>query len=98
ARRRRRLRADRTRPQRQRVRRALPRLVRTASERDRARRGGRRLREPAAARARVMELTVSAPASSANLGAGFDAVALALELRMTARVRELPPGTSSEWT
>jgi homoserine kinase len=31
---------------------------------------------------------VSAPASSANLGAGFDAVALALELRMTARVGE----------
>ena len=41
--------------------------------------------------------TVSAPASSANLGAGFDAVALALELRMTARVRVLEPGASSEW-
>lgn len=34
--------------------------------------------------------TVSAPASSANLGSGFDAVALAFELRMTARVREAP--------
>ncbi len=44
------------------------------------------------------ELVVSAPASSANLGAGFDAVALALELRMTARVRELPAGASSAWT
>ncbi|HTD36474.1 MAG TPA: homoserine kinase [Candidatus Limnocylindrales bacterium] len=42
--------------------------------------------------------TVSAPASSANLGAGFDAVALALELRMTARVSELSPGSSSQWT
>jgi homoserine kinase len=46
----------------------------------------------------VTEFTVSAPASSANLGAGFDAVALALELRMTARVRcgegAEPPG----WT
>jgi homoserine kinase len=45
----------------------------------------------------VIEFTVSAPASSANLGAGFDAVALALELRMTARVRERDPGASSEW-
>jgi homoserine kinase len=42
--------------------------------------------------------TVSAPASSANLGAGFDAVALALELRMTARVRVLEPGAESDWT
>jgi homoserine kinase len=42
--------------------------------------------------------TVSAPASSANLGAGFDAVALALELRMTARVRALAPGAAPEWT
>lgn len=40
---------------------------------------------------------VSAPASSANLGAGFDAVALALELRMRARVRVLAPGASSAW-
>jgi homoserine kinase len=42
--------------------------------------------------------TVSAPASSANLGAGFDAVALALELRMTAHVRECASGEPSEWT
>jgi homoserine kinase len=42
--------------------------------------------------------TVSAPASSANIGAGFDAVALALELRMTARVREPAPGESPAWT
>jgi homoserine kinase len=46
----------------------------------------------------MTEFTVSAPASSANLGAGFDAVALALELRMTARVRMLAAGTLSEWT
>jgi len=45
----------------------------------------------------LSEFIVSAPASSANLGAGFDAVALALELRMTARVRERAPGASSEW-
>jgi len=45
----------------------------------------------------VIEFTVSAPASSANLGAGFDAVALALELRMTARVRERAAGASSAW-
>ena len=46
----------------------------------------------------MIDFTVSAPASSANLGAGFDAVALAIELRMTARVRELAPGASSVWT
>jgi homoserine kinase len=46
----------------------------------------------------VIDFAVSAPASSANLGAGFDAVAIALELRMTARVRELAGGASSEWT
>lgn len=41
---------------------------------------------------------LSAPASSANLGAGFDAVAIALDLRMRARVRVLAPGMSSEWS
>ncbi len=46
----------------------------------------------------MSELSVSAPASSANLGAGFDAAALALELRMTARVRVLPRGASPSWT
>jgi len=46
----------------------------------------------------VKPFTVSAPASSANLGAGFDAVALALELRMTARVREPAAGTPAAWT
>jgi homoserine kinase len=46
----------------------------------------------------VTEFTVSAPASSANLGAGFDAVGLAFELRMTARVRTLAPGETSEWS
>lgn len=42
--------------------------------------------------------TVSAPASSANLGSGFDAVALALEVRMIATVEELPAGRTSAWT
>jgi homoserine kinase len=46
----------------------------------------------------MIGFTVSAPASSANLGAGFDAVALALELRMTARVRESAAGASAEWS
>ena len=46
----------------------------------------------------MIGFTVSAPASSANLGAGFDAVALALELRMTARVRELASGSAPVWT
>jgi len=46
----------------------------------------------------VTAFTVSAPASTANPGAGFDAVPLALELRMTARVRVLEPGASSKWS
>jgi homoserine kinase len=46
----------------------------------------------------VIAFTVSAPASSANLGAGFDAVALALELRMTATVRGLAHGDAAAWT
>ncbi len=41
---------------------------------------------------------MSAPASSANLGAGFDAVGLALELRMTAHVRRFATGAASEWS
>ncbi len=43
------------------------------------------------------DFTVSAPASSANLGAGFDAVALALEIRMSARVRVLAEGGAAAW-
>jgi homoserine kinase len=50
------------------------------------------------AAASTTAFTVSAPASSANLGAGFDAVALAIEIRMSAQVRELPRGTASAWT
>lgn len=46
----------------------------------------------------MIDFEVSAPASSANLGAGFDAVALALDLRLSARVRELGGGASSEWS
>jgi homoserine kinase len=45
----------------------------------------------------VTEFTVSAPASSANLGAGFDAVALALELRMSAHVR-VAPHENAPWS
>ncbi|HEY4440810.1 MAG TPA: homoserine kinase [Candidatus Elarobacter sp.] len=45
-----------------------------------------------------MTFTVSAPASSANLGAGFDAVAIAIELRMTARIRVLDDGQTSAWS
>src|SRR6202163_68921 len=56
-----------------------------------------RTRESATGAA-MTEFTVSAPASSANLGAGFDAVALALELRMTAHVRDRAPGASPAWT
>ena len=43
------------------------------------------------------ELVISAPASSANLGAGFDAVGIGIEIRMEARVRVLPAGAASEW-
>ncbi|HEX3549352.1 MAG TPA: homoserine kinase [Candidatus Elarobacter sp.] len=46
----------------------------------------------------MSEFTVSAPASSANLGAGFDAVALALEMRMSARVAVLRAGETATWT
>ena len=46
----------------------------------------------------MIDFRVSAPASSANLGAGFDAVAIALEIRMSARVRERTPGAASAWT
>lgn len=41
---------------------------------------------------------VSVPASSANLGSGFDAVAVAFELRMSARVRVLDRGATSRWS
>ncbi|HZX68203.1 MAG TPA: homoserine kinase [Candidatus Elarobacter sp.] len=46
----------------------------------------------------MIAFSVSAPASSANLGAGFDAVALALELRMTARVHGLAHDGVPVWT
>ena len=46
----------------------------------------------------MTELVVSAPASSANLGAGFDAVGLGIEIRMTARVRALPRGAAAQWS
>ncbi len=41
---------------------------------------------------------LSVPASSANLGPGFDAVGLALELRISAQVRTLPAGDTPRWT
>jgi homoserine kinase len=40
----------------------------------------------------------SVPASSANLGPGFDSIGLALELRITARVTVLPDGATPRWT
>ena len=40
---------------------------------------------------------VTAPASSANLGAGFDSVGIGIEIRMTARVRVLDSGAAAEW-
>jgi homoserine kinase len=49
-------------------------------------------------RGAMKTFTVSAPASSANVGSGFDAVALALDLRMTARVREPAPDAPAAWT
>ncbi len=42
--------------------------------------------------------TFSVPASSANLGPGFDSVGLALELRISATVGVLPPGATPRWT
>lgn len=42
--------------------------------------------------------TFSVPASSANLGPGFDAVGLALELRIHATVGVLPAGATPRWT
>lgn len=44
------------------------------------------------------DFVVTAPASSANLGSGFDSVGIAVEIRMTARVRVLAPGATSVWT
>lgn len=49
----------------------------------------------------TLEVTVEAPASSANLGPGFDSLGLALELRLRVRMRlrALPPqaGEGSGW-
>ncbi len=41
---------------------------------------------------------LSVPASSANLGPGFDSVGLALELRISARVTVLSGGETPRWT
>jgi len=43
----------------------------------------------------MSEFVVTAPASSANLGAGFDSVGIGIEIRMTARVRVLERGAAS---
>lgn len=40
----------------------------------------------------------SVPASSANLGPGFDSIGLALELRITAEVEILAPGETPRWS
>jgi homoserine kinase len=44
------------------------------------------------------EFSVSVPASSANLGPGFDSIGLALELRIRARVRVLATGATPSWS
>jgi homoserine kinase len=44
------------------------------------------------------DFVVTAPASSANLGSGFDSVGIGIDIRMTARVRVLEPGATSVWS
>jgi homoserine kinase len=46
----------------------------------------------------VKRFAVSVPATSANLGPGFDAIGLALDLRMRADVTVLAPGATPSWT
>lgn len=43
-------------------------------------------------------MRASVPASSANLGPGFDSIGLALELRIRAEVRVLDAGATPRWT
>ncbi len=43
-------------------------------------------------------MRASVPASSANLGPGFDSIGLALELRLSAEVRVLGAGATPRWT
>jgi homoserine kinase len=45
----------------------------------------------------VTRFAVSVPATSANLGPGFDAIGLALDLRMRAEVEVLPAGSAARW-
>ncbi len=45
----------------------------------------------------MTEFVVTAPASSANLGAGFDSVGIGIEIRMTARVRVVERGALPAW-
>jgi len=45
-----------------------------------------------------MRFAVSVPATSANLGPGFDAIGLALGLRMRADVEVLAPGSAPKWS
>jgi homoserine kinase len=46
----------------------------------------------------VRQFAVSVPATSANLGPGFDSVGIALDLRIRADVTVLPAGETSRWT
>jgi homoserine kinase len=46
----------------------------------------------------VNAFVVSAPASSANLGSGFDSVGIGIDIRMTAHVRVLDAGAPSTWS
>jgi homoserine kinase len=45
----------------------------------------------------VKRFAVSVPATSANLGPGFDTIGLALDLRIRADVRVLEPGAAPAW-
>ncbi len=46
----------------------------------------------------MREFAVSVPATSANLGPGFDSIGLALDLRIRAQVRVLDAGEPAHWT
>ena len=83
--RRRRARLDRTRAQGRRLRRELSRERRRVRQPDLARRRSRRGHRPPY-RSRVKRFAVSVPATSANLGPGFDTIGLALDLRIRADV------------
>ncbi len=46
----------------------------------------------------MTSFAVSVPATSANLGPGFDSIGIALDLRIRAEVRVLAPGEPAQWS